>query len=265
VRERRELRGKVAVVTGAASGIARALCVQLAREGAFLGLVDRDAEGLASLDESLRAAGARCARVSVDVTDRRALGAAVRSLAVALGPAEILVACAGITGVTLVDDLAVEETEKLVRVNLLGVAHAIDAVLPGMVARRQGQIVALSSPAGCRGAPYSAAYSASKAGLINYLESLRPALRRHGIQVTTVLPGFVRTPLMEASRLRPPVPMMAPEEAARHVLRAIRRRSRVATFPWHTGLLVRVLRRLPPAAYDRVACWSASKIPDLEY
>src|SRR5581483_4216257 len=201
------LKGQVAVVTGAAGGIGRALCRELSRAGVRLGLLDRNAEGLAALADEVKP----CAFAVADVRDRAAVRGAIASLADQLGPVDLLVACAGITGATLVDDLAVAETEAILEVNLLGVAYAIDAVLPGMLARGRGHIVALSSLAGCRGVPYSAAYSASKAALINYLESLRPALRRRGIAVTTVLPGFVRTPLLEGARVQAPVPAMEPE------------------------------------------------------
>jgi short-subunit dehydrogenase len=259
------LRNRVAVVTGAASGIGRALCPLLAQEGARLGLLDRNAEGLASLAEELRAKGVCCATASADVRDRRATREAIEALAGQLGPVDLLVACAGITGTTLVDDLAVEETEAILRVNLLGVAHAIDAVLPGMLARRGGQIVALSSLAGCRGMPFSAAYSASKAALAAYLESLRPALRRRGIAVTTVFPGFVRTPLMQSAAVQPPVPMLEPEQAARYVLHAILRRRRVYSFPWSTSLAVRFLSWLPAGVYDWMMARGAAKIPNLRY
>ncbi|HXG13408.1 MAG TPA: SDR family NAD(P)-dependent oxidoreductase [Gemmataceae bacterium] len=260
-----KLQDHVAVVTGAASGIGRALCPLLAREGVRLGLLDRNAEGLASLAEELRAVGAACATATADVRDRGAVHAAVTTLAGQLGPVDILVACAGITGTTLVDDLDVEGTEAILRVNLLGVAHAIDAVLPGMLERRRGQIIALSSLAGCRGMPFSAAYSASKAGLAAYLESLRPALRRRGIGVTTVLPGFVRTPLMQSAAVQPPVPLMEPGAAARHVLKAILRRRRVYSFPWDTSLAVRLLCWLPAGVYDWVMARGAARIPNLRY
>jgi short-subunit dehydrogenase len=178
---------------------------------------------------------------------------------------DLLAACAGITGATLLDDLAVAETEKILRVNLLGVAHAIGAVLPAMLARGGGHIVALSSLAGCRGAPFSAAYSASKAALINYLESLRPALHRRGVAVTTVLPGFVRTPLLANARVQAPVKAMEPEQAARHILKAIRRRSRVYAFPWSLRLGIGLLGWLPPWLYDRCMVKGAAKIPDVSY
>jgi short-subunit dehydrogenase len=259
------LRGKVAVVTGAASGMGRALCHELAREGVCLGLLDRNADGLDSLAGELRADGSTCALASADVRDRHGVRKAIHKLAGELGPVDLLVACAGITGATLVDDLAVEDTERLVQVNVLGVAYCIDAVLPDMLARGRGHIVALSSLAGCRGMPFSAAYCASKAALSNYLESLRPSLRRRGISVTTVLPGFVRTPLMAGALVRPPVPMMEPEAAARHILRAIRRKSRVYAFPWSTSVVLATLRWLPAWLYDWCMAMGAKQIPNVTY
>jgi short-subunit dehydrogenase len=259
------LQGKVAVVTGAASGMGRALCHELAREGVHLGLLDRNAEGLASLEKELRDRGATCCLAVVDVSYCQAVHSAIQTLVAELGPVDLLVACAGITAATFVDDLDIEQTEALLRVNLLGVIYSLDAVLPDMLARQSGHIVALASLAGCRGMPFSAAYSASKAALIAYLESLRPPLRRRGIAVTTVLPGFVRTPLMLGAAVQPPMAMMEPEDAARHILRAIRRRSRVYAFPWSTSLMLRVLRWLPPWLYDWCMARGASHLPNVTY
>lgn len=259
------LRGKVAVITGAASGMGRALCHELAQEGLRLGLLDRNAEGLASLETELKQRGTVCCRAVADVSDRLAVRSAINALITQLGPLDLFVTCAGITGATFVDDLAVEQTEAILRVNLLGVIYTIDAILPDMLARQRGHIVALASLAGCRGMPFSAAYSASKAALMTYLESLRPALRRRGIAVTTVLPGFVRTPLMANAPVQPPMAMMEPEEAARHILRAIRRRSRVYAFPLSTRLLLTLLRWLPPWLYDWCMARGAAHIPNVTY
>lgn len=259
------LRGKVAVVTGAASGMGRALCHELAHEGVRLGLLDRNAEGLASVEAELREQGAACSQAVADVSDRRAVRSAINDLTAQLGPVDLLVACAGITGATFVDDLAVEQTAAILRVNLLGVVYALDAVLPDMLARQSGHIVALASLAGCRGMPFAAAYSASKAALMTYLESLRPALRRRGIAVTTVLPGFVRTPLMTNAPVQPPMAMMEPEVAARHILNAIRRRRRVYAFPLSTSLLLRILNWLPPWLFDWCMARGAAHIPNVTY
>jgi short-subunit dehydrogenase len=259
------LKDRIAVVTGAASGMGRALCPLMAREGARLGLLDRNEAGLASLEGELKAAGFTCTYAAADVTDCAAVRSAVETLAGRLGPVDLLVACAGITGATLLDEPAVEETERLARVNYLGVVHTIDAVLPGMLQRGAGQVVALSSLAGCRGMPFSAAYCASKAALTAYLESIRPPLRRRGVYVTTVLPGFVRTPLMETARVRLPVAMLEPEQAARHILRAILGRRRVYAFPWTTSLGVRLLCCLPAGLYDWLMARGAAKVSGVTY
>lgn len=259
------LAGKVVLVTGAASGIGRALSAALGREGAVLGLLDRNAEGLTTLAGELQAAGVRCALAEADVRQREAVREAIHGLVRQLGPVDVLVACAGITGATLLSDLAIEETEAIVQVNLLGTAYCIDAVLPAMLARGSGHIVGIGSLAGCRGMAYSAAYSASKAGVAMYLESLRPALRRRGIYVTTVLPGFVRTPLMERAKVQPPVAMMPPERAAGYILKAIRQRKRVYAFPWGMRLLIGLLCWLPPVVFDWVVSQGAAHIPNVEY
>jgi short-subunit dehydrogenase len=259
------LKDSVAVVTGAASGIGKALCLPLACRGSRLIAVDRDSAGLESLRAGLAAEGLICKTAAVDVCRRDELRKAIRGLSAELGPVDLLVACAGITDVTLVDNLNVERVEALIRVNLLGVVYAIDAVLDEMVRRRQGHIVGVSSLAGCRGMPFSAGYSASKAALSRYLESLRPALRRRGIAVTTVCPGFVRTPLMENAPLRPPIKMLEPEAAARYVLKAILQRRRFYSFPFGIGLGVKVLQWLPPALYDWTMRRGAAKIKDLKY
>jgi short-subunit dehydrogenase len=135
-------------------------------------------------------------------------------------------------------------------VNVVGVAHTIEALLPGMLARRRGHIVGISSVAGYRGLPWTASYSASKAALSTYLEGLRPALRGRGITVTTVCPGFVRTAMTSGTPFRKPVPMMEPEAAARYLVRAIRRKPRDYAFPWSTAVGMAFLRLLPNRLFD---------------
>ncbi len=256
---------RVALVTGAASGIGRALSPLLAAAGMRLVLLDRDAQGLSSLADGLVADHATCVTAVADVTDRRALREAVDAASGRLGAVDLVIACAGITDVTLMGELDTARLERLITVNLLGVAYTIDAVLPEMLRRGSGHIVGISSLAGQRGMPFSAGYSASKAALTRYLEGLRASLRRRGIVVTTVCPGFVRTPLMEGARYRPQIPMIEPEVAARHVLRAIRHRRRLYAFPLGASLTVRFLGWLPPACYDRLMARVAARSPELEY
>ncbi len=240
----------VIVLTGAARGIGRATARALGTRGHRLGLIDRDAEGLAEVVARLREDGVEVASAPADVTDAEALRAAIAALESEIGPTEVLVACAGIGGLTLLPQLDPTALRAMLEVNVVGVANAIDAVLPGMMERGVGHIVGISSVAGYRGMPWMAAYSASKAALTTYLEGLRPALKRRGVTVTTVFPGFVRTALTEDTPFRKPVPMMEPEEAARYLVRAVERRPRDYAFPIGTAVGMGMLRRLPNRLFD---------------
>ena len=142
--------------------------------GTPLGLIDRDATALVELVQELKSEGATVAHAAVDVTDRHALIRAVADIAAALGPIDVLVACAGIGSLTLVPQLETMTLGQTLDVNLVGVAQSIEAVLPGMIARGRGHIVGVASVAGYRGFPWMISYSASKAALIAYLEALRP-------------------------------------------------------------------------------------------
>src|SRR5262249_48943196 len=151
---------QVVLITGAAQGIGRQLALQLAREDAVIAAVDLDAELLKGLEVEL--AGKRFASAVADVTDRPALFAAVKALEGGLGPVDLLIANAGIGRETSALAFQAEAIEAHVRVNLIGVANSVEAVLPGMLARHSGQLVAISSMASYRGLPRMAGYCASK-------------------------------------------------------------------------------------------------------
>jgi short-subunit dehydrogenase len=234
----------------------RALCMRLGREGALLGLVDRDAGTLQEMQVTLRRAGVRCAAAPADVRSREQVHAAVERVTKALAPVDILVAAAGVCAASTVDDLHVPELEEMLQVNFLGVVFAIEAVLPGMLERRHGQIVALVSLSAVCPLPFENAYSASKAALAAYLKALRPPLRRRGVQVTSVFPGIIRTPLLrrllEEFGARHPFGSMGAEEAAEEIFSAIRRGRGVAFFPPRVCWPARLAGWLPPRAYDWV-------------
>jgi short-subunit dehydrogenase len=130
------------------------------------------------------------------------------------------------------------------RVNTLGVVYAIEAVLPDMLRRGRGHIVAVSSLAAYKGLPGEWGYSASKAAVNNILEGLRVQVRGRGIAVTTICPGFVRTPMTEVNEFKMPWVLEA-DEAARRIVRALRRRPKVYNFPWQMSLLMRLSRWAP--------------------
>jgi short-subunit dehydrogenase len=237
----------------------------MGREGARLALLDRNGEALERLQDELKAAGVVCATAVADVRDREQVGSAVSKLKADLGPADILVASAGLCGFAIVDDLNVPLLEEIIRVNFLGVVYAVEAVLPDMLRRGSGQVVGIASLAAVRAIPFEGAYCASKAALATYLESLRPPLRRRGVKVTTIFPGFVRTQLLdkllkETGSREPPGALEA-DAAAERIARAIRRESRVCCFPWSTSRLAHLSRFLPPAIYDWVMTRIAARVP----
>jgi NAD(P)-dependent dehydrogenase (short-subunit alcohol dehydrogenase family) len=240
---------RVALITGAASGIGRELARLLSREGARVAALDRSAAGLVALEADLKSAGGRCATAPADVTDAAAMRDAVSRLEAQLGPTDLLIAGAGIGRETSALDFDPEVFAEGVRVNLIGVANTIAAVLPGMRERRRGHLSVLSSVASYRGLPRMAAYCASKAGVNALMDALRVELRTLGIVCTTICPGWVRTPMTAALDL-PGLRMLAVEDAAGRILTALRRRRIFYAFPAGDVWPVRLLRYLPRPIAD---------------
>ncbi len=238
------------LITGAANGIGRATALELARSGVRMGLIDIDSTGLESLANELRDAGAIFVAETADVSRRRPLRQAVKEIEAALGQVDVLVACAGFGKLTLVPDLALDTLRRTFEVNMFGVAESIEAVLPGMLSRGRGHIVGVASLAGYRGFPWMISYSASKAALIAYLEALRPGLARRGITVTTACPGFVRTAMSTGVPYKRKVKMIEPEQAAKHLVRAILRRPRNCVFPWSMRMGLAILKLMPDRLFD---------------
>jgi short-subunit dehydrogenase len=255
----------IVLLTGAAHGIGHATAVALARTGTPLGLIDRDSESLGELVKLLKDEGATVAHAVVDVTDRPALIRAVGDIAATLGAIDVLVACAGIGSLTQVPQLETTTLRRTLDVNIVGVAQSIEAVLPAMIARGRGHIVGVASVAGYRGFPWMISYSASKAALIAYLEAVRPGLRRRGVTVTTVCPGFVRTQMSIDIPYRQPVKMIEPEEAARHLVRAIDRRPRNCVFPRDMKIGLVILKYMPDWLFDRLMYWFGPRALKIEF
>jgi NAD(P)-dependent dehydrogenase (short-subunit alcohol dehydrogenase family) len=245
-----EFRDRVVLITGAGSGVGRQLARLLAAEGARIAAVDLQAEGLAALASEL--SGTAIATARADVTDLPAMRSAVAELEGRLGPTDLLIACAGIGRKTEAAPFRAEEINRHIEVNLIGVVNSIDAVLAGMQQRRRGHLVVLSSLASYRGLPLMAGYCASKAGVNALLDSLRVELRTSGIAITTICPGWIRTPMTAALRL-PAREVMAVEKAARVILKAIRRRAPFLAFPPRHAWQVRLLRFLPRPVSDWLA------------
>ncbi len=253
------------LLTGAAHGIGHATAIALAEKAIPLALIDRDSAALTEVAETLRRQGATVAYAATDVTDRQALLDAVAGFTKELGPIDVLLACAAIGSLTLVPDLDTPGLRRTLDVNLVGVAHCIEAVLPEMIERKKGHIIGIASMAGFRGFPWMISYSASKAALIAYLEALRPGLARRGVTVTTVCPGFVRTRMCTEVPYQKPVKMIEPEAAARHLVRAIMRRPRNCVFPWNMKIGLAILKYMPDVLFDRLMRWFGPQALNVEF
>jgi short-subunit dehydrogenase len=213
--------GANAVITGASRGIGASVARAAVYEGATVGLIARDK---ADLDAVLASCGGKGAVAEADVADPEALEAALRQLEAELGPTDILVANAGIGQYGAFADIDPDEIERIVRVNVLGVAHAIRLVVPGMIERRRGHIVTLGSIAGRLGSPFEAIYSATKFAGVGLTEALVVELEPYGIGVSMVQPGPVATSFGEArghpyDRKRPKA--VPAEQVADAVIRAV--------------------------------------------
>jgi NAD(P)-dependent dehydrogenase (short-subunit alcohol dehydrogenase family) len=238
---------RVVLITGAGSGIGRRMAVALVGEGAAVAALDVSADGLAGL--AAEVAGKPIATAVADVTDRAALAHAVHELERQVGPTDVLIANAGIGVETAAEPYNAEGVEAQIRVNLVGVSNSIGAVLPGMIERRHGHLVAIASLASYRGLPKMAGYCASKAGVVALLEALRVDLRPFGIVTTTICPGWIRTPLTENIDVPHPF-LMDPDAAVGRILGAVRRRKTYFAFPRPSLRRMRLLRWLPPGPSD---------------
>jgi len=195
--------GKRCLLTGAASGIGRATALKLAAQGAELYLTDRDAEGLAATVSDARAlGGVVAAHRAFDITDHGAVADFAADIHDRHAPMDVVMNIAGISAWGTVDELTHQHWKSMIDVNLMGPIHVIETFLPPMVAaRRGGHLVNVSSAAGLVALPWHAAYSASKYGLRGLSEVLRFDLARHRIGVSVVVPGAVKTPLMQSVQI----------------------------------------------------------------
>lgn len=241
-------------ITGASSGLGMALARQYAQQGAHLGLLARRGEVLQTLAAGLpHPERHRC--YAVDVTDHAALAAAAADFLREMGGVEIVIANAGISAGTLTEyseDLPV--FERIVATNLTATAATFAPFIAAMKMQAQSgkrdlRLVGIASVAGIRGLPGAEAYSASKAAVISYCESLRLELKPAGIAVVTIAPGYIDTPMTQINSYPMPF-LMPPERFARAAADAIGAGTSYRVIPWQMGVVAKVLRLLPNWLYD---------------
>ncbi|MFS2006531.1 SDR family oxidoreductase [Duganella sp. CT11-25] len=237
-------------ITGASSGIGAALAAEYAAQGATLGLLARRGDTLDRLIASLPHPE-RHRAYAVDVRDHAAIAAAAQAFLAHAGGVDVVIANAGISVGTLTEfaeDIPV--FADVIATNVVATAATFAPFIAAMRAQRTpGRLVGIGSVAGIRGLPGAEAYSASKAAVISYCESLRLELKPYGIRVVTLCPGYIDTPMTQVN----PYPMpflMAPAKFAAKAARVVEAGDSYAVIPWQMGVVAKVLRLLPNPVYD---------------
>ena len=245
---------KVVLITGASSGIGRAMGIELARRGASVGLLARRREVLEEIVDEITEAGGRALALPADVIHADSVRAAACELRRKFGYIDLLVANAGVGGTTYAVDLCEQEVDRVIRVNVLGAVNSVTAVIPHMIQRGSGHLVVMSSLAAYRALPKSAAYCASKVAVSHFFEALRLDLKDSGVAVTIIHPGFVKTPLIANLKSTPYV--MELDVAVQKMVRAIEKRKKRYSFPWQLAAIANACKFLPVPMYDWLAARS---------
>lgn len=231
-------------ITGASAGIGLALAEAYAASGITLGLVARREDRLKALAERFALLGCRVLTFAADVGDAQGMRQAAREFCEQAGGVDLVIANAGINRPDQSMGGDPTGAAEVIHCNVNGVLHTLLPMVPAMVSQGSGHLVAIGSVAGFRGLPGNAPYCASKAAVKTLMDAYRPVLRRKGIRVTTICPGYVESEL--TAKTKNPMPFLMPaEKAARLIRRAISRGASTYVFPWQMRLLVPLLTRIP--------------------
>ena len=236
-------------ITGASSGIGQALCYEYATQGAILGLVARRKDPLLLLKKKL---SSETAVYVADVRDREAICKAAQDFIDRYGAPDIVISSAGVSSGTLTERESDMDTfQAVLDINLVGMMNTFQPFILPMKKNKRGSLVGISSVAGVRGLPGAGAYSASKAAVTNYLESLRIELNEYNLVVTTIAPGYIKTPMTKLNNFPMPF-LMAPEVAAKKFTKAIDQHKRFIVFPWQMRWVVIAMKLVPPSMWDLI-------------
>lgn len=223
------LKGKTALITGAGRGIGRAAAIAFAKEGIHVGLIGRTLTNLEKTAKELKPYGVDVSIAEADVSDYDAVVKAVETISSELEQIDILINNAGIAQFGGFLELSPEEWKNIIDVNVMGVYNVTRAVLPGMIERKAGDIINISSSAGQKGAPVTSAYSASKFAVLGLTESLMLEVRKHNIRVSALTPSTVATDLAIETNLTDgnPEKVMQPEDMAEFMVYQLKLNPRI--------------------------------------
>lgn len=258
-------RDAVAIVTGGASGLGRALCEEMARRGAVVVVTDVDEAGARAVADGIAAAGGRASAAALDVSQADAFRRVVEETAAAHGRLDYLFNNAGFALVGQVQELSQEHWRKILDVNLGGVVHGVAAAYPIMIRQGSGHIINTASAAGLLGIPLSTPYATTKSAVVGLSQNLRAEAADLGVKVTALCPAYIQTRIFDAATyvtgspaeaLRlVPFKFLPVDEAVRRILRGVERNQGLIVLPFYARLLWWLTRLWPslPVAVNRRA------------
>jgi short-subunit dehydrogenase len=243
---------RLVFITGASSGIGQALALRYAAAGWRLALAARRAAELSAWAQAQGWPTERWRVYRADVADSASIIATGQACLAELGVPDVVVANAGLSiGMDTAVRSDIDVMARIFATNNVGLAATFHPFIESMRQRGSGTLVGIASVAAIRGLPGHGAYCASKAAVVNYCESLRGDLRRSGVHVVTLLPGYIDTPLTRSNRFTMPF-LMPVARFAERAFSAIEAGSSYRVIPWQMGIVAKLLRLLPNALFDRL-------------
>lgn len=242
--------GKIAWITGASSGIGRALALKLASEGMTVAVSARTATAL----QDLAAAHANIRAFPLDVTNVEATAATVRAIESEIGPIDLAVLNAGIFRPMSVSTYDLAEARQSMDINYFGIINALAPLMPAMVARRRGHIAMIASVAGYRGLRQTIGYGPTKSAVINLGEGLYLSLAEKGVKVQVFNPGYIDTPMTEKNEFAMPF-IISTDEAVDYIRAGLEKNKFEVVFPRSMSFLMKLLRIIRYKQYFRISQW----------
>ena len=237
------------VISGASSGLGLALARHYLERGATIAAFARRGELLQILSAEFPG---KVFCYALDVRDSPAIQHAAKDFITRAGVPDVIIANAGVSVGTLTEYAEdIDAFQQVMNINVLGIVKTFQPFVAAMREAQRGTLVGIASVAGFRGLPGASAYSASKAAVISYLESLRVELHGSGVKVVTICPGYIKTPMTAVNPYPMPF-MLDADEAARRMIRVIEQQNAFTVIPWQMGMVGRVLKLLPRWLYDRL-------------
>jgi len=249
------LNNKVVLITGASTGIGKAIAVKLLEANCRLVLIARRTELIEQYINQSPITNNRSLIIKCDVSNKVEVTGAYKLIKEKFGKVDIAILNAGVGRTVTVENYNSHFAEETFGANIFGIVYWVEQLLPDFVKRKEGIIAGISSLSDNRGFSGSGFYCASKAAASIYLEGLRVELKRYGIKVITVKPGFVKTPMTDQNKFKMPF-LMSADKAARIIIDGIKKEKRVIQFPWQMVLLTRLVGLLPGSLYE----WMSGKL-----